>query len=238
MDWHSLIFEWPNAIFTAAIVFWTIYLFIQMISPTGEDISMEHEVDIDHDLDSDHDVDHDADHDSEAESGSSEGLISNFVSFLGVGKCPLGIILMVFGISWGFIGLMSNYVFSSLVIIPGIIYFWPSLATATILGLGFTRFISLRVAKWLPKEGSSAVRVGNLIGKTGTASVEIDSSSGRVRVRDDFGAIHNVYCRTEANEKTISEGESVILLQYLSEATMFIVRRKPDIAKGEVKIFD
>jgi hypothetical protein len=238
MNWHSMIFDWPNAIFAASIVFWTIYLFIQMISPTGEDISMEHEVDIDHDLDFGHDVGHDHDHDSEAESGTGDSLISSFMSFLGVGKCPLGIILMVFGISWGFIGLVSNYVFSSLIIIPKIIYFWPSVATATILGLGFTRFVSVRVAKWLPKEGSSAVKIENLIGKTGTASVEIDALSGRARVRDDFGAIHNVYCRTEASEKAIPESESVILLQYLPEATMFVVRRKPNISEKEMKIFD
>ncbi len=94
----SLIFECENAIFSAAIVFWVIYLFFVMnsgVSDTevGPDISHDMDHDIDHDVD--HDFDHDADHDVEHGVGAHHGIIDNLLSFMGVGRCPLSIILMV-----------------------------------------------------------------------------------------------------------------------------------------------
>ena len=117
----SLVFDWQNAIFTAAIVFWLIYLFFVMhssVSDTeiGPDISHDMDHDIDHDIDHDMDpdLDHDADHDVDHAFSTQHPILDNVLSFLGVGRCPLSIILMVFGISWGFIGLCANSIFSRL----------------------------------------------------------------------------------------------------------------------------
>jgi len=230
----SLIFEWQNAVFSASIVFWLIYLLFVMnfgVSDTevGPDFShdLDHDMDIDHDID--HDMDHDLDHDTDHDLDIHHGVIHDALSFLGVGRCPLSIVLMVLGITWGFIGLCCNGIFSGLKFIPAGLYFWPSVFVATILGLICTRYVSLTVARLLPRTGSSAVSLSSLVGKHGEASFRIDVNSGRARVRDDHGTLHNIYCKTEKGDEPIPENGEIIVVQYIPEDKVFLVKRKPDI---------
>ncbi|MBI4708634.1 MAG: DUF1449 family protein [Candidatus Portnoybacteria bacterium] len=231
MSLHSLIYDWYNAVFFAAIVAWFFYLLFELMHPSGSgaDISAEHDHDFDHDHDIDlgHSYDHDHDHDTDHDIGhAQEGIIQSIFNFMGIGKCPLGIVLMVFGISWGFIGLVSNSIFVGF-FFPPILYFWFSLSIATFFAFSFTRFVSLRVAKIMPKKGTSAIGPESLVGKIGIASVNIDSSSGRATVSDDCGTIHNVYCRTEPEEDIIPEASEIILLFFSQKEDRFVVKRKP-----------
>src|SRR5438309_3909871 len=59
-------------------------------------------VDVDHDID--HDVDHDADHDTQAETPGSAQPSSILIalSWIGLGKVPVSILLMVLAMTWGF----------------------------------------------------------------------------------------------------------------------------------------
>ncbi|MDL1964411.1 MAG: YqiJ family protein [Deltaproteobacteria bacterium] len=216
----SLIFDWQNAVFSASIVFWLVYLFFVMQSGVSE---TEVGPDFSHDLD--HDIDHDVDHDIDV----GHGVIDNVLGFLGVGRCPLSIILLVFGNTWGFIGLCCNGIFSSISFIPAGFYFWPSLFVATILGLFITRYTSLTVAKVLPKQASSAVSLTSLVGKHGEASVQISATGGRAKVRDQHGTLHNIYCRVAEGEKPVHENEEIIVLQYLQAEKVFIVQKKPTL---------
>lgn len=221
----SLIFEWQNAVFAAAIVFWTLYIFVEAINPgAGSDASH----DMDHDVD--HDTDHDHDHDSET-SGLT-GALNNILGFFGIGKCPLGIILMTLGISWGFFGLCSNGILASLRIIPPFLYFWVSLVVATVAGLIFTRLVASRVAKLMPKSGTTAVGLEKLVGRSGEATVEVDEQSGRARVRDEFGTLHNVYCRIEAGDESIRAGEQLLLLQYFPTDKIFLAKKRPVMSRS------
>lgn len=224
----SLIFEWQNAVFVAPIVFWLIYLFCSLDSLGHEtDADLTHE----HDFEHDHDVDQgDGGHEVQDHSSDvSSGMFKSALSFLGIGRCPMSIVLMTFGISWGFIGLVSNQIFTKLYL-PSPIYFWFSVVAATILGSLFTRTISFRVAKWLPKNETTAVGLDSLVGNRGFASVPIDTSYGRARVQDKYGDYHNIDCRISREfSEEIQAGEEIIVLQYLFSDKTFIVGRKPTL---------
>lgn len=220
-----LISTWYNAPFTGAIVFWILYLCVYVIAPTDHDV--DHDMDMDHDLDHDHDVDHDHDHD--VGSGASHGTFHNAITWLGIGRCPLSIILMTLGITWGITGLIMNGVFASKGLSAGL-YFWPSLAIATFVGLFLTRWLSFTLGKWIPKSATSAISVKDLVGSTGKVEVLVDKTGGRAQVLDRFGTTHNVICRAKG-EEVFRPGEEVLLLQFYEggEVSFFFVGKKPSL---------
>lgn len=226
-----LLFEWQNAVFSAALAFWLIYIFLQAVIPThdatgGHDA--DHDVDHDHDVGGGHDHDHDADHDHDHEV-QSVNPIQGLLSFLGVGRCPLSIIAMTFGISWGFFGLCLNGFFSKARFIPPGAYFWFSLAGATFLGLLATRFFAQRVAVLMPRSCTYVSKVEDLIGSVGEVTINIDERGGRARVKDQFNSILNVDCKTRPGEPGIQTGAEIVLLQYLADEKYFLVVEKPTL---------
>jgi hypothetical protein len=212
----SLIFEWQNAIFTASIVFWMIYLFVSLLGGGGH----EH-IDVGHDADSDGDVHHGV-------SANHENESFNLLSYLGIGRCPISIVLMLLGVCWGFIGLVCNGFFDIIKIIPPILYFWASALVALIIALPFTSYTSKLVAKIMPRKGTTAIELDSLVGKTGESSVTIDAKGGRVRVLDGFGTQHNIYCRTGLEEPEIPPNTAVLVLSRMPNG-LFVVKKKPNI---------
>jgi hypothetical protein len=231
----SFIFVWQNAVFSASLAFFLIYIFLQAIVPShdatgGHDA--DHDIggghDHDHDVSGGHDHDHDADHDHDHDAQPVNPM-QGILSYLGVGRCPLSIIVTTFGISWGFFGLCFNGMFADAWYIPKASYFWFSLAGATFLGLLVTRFFAQRIAVWMPKSCSYAVTVEELVGSVGEVTVSIDERSGRTRVMDKYGSPLNVDCKTRPNEPEIPTGRQVILLQYLSDEKYYLVAEKPNL---------
>ncbi|MEW5724060.1 MAG: hypothetical protein AB1896_13200 [Thermodesulfobacteriota bacterium] len=250
----SLFTKWHNAPFTLSIIVWMLYVFLYMFSP-GADQEVDTEADLDqdfdHDLDSD--LDHDLDHDLDAAAGhglpahghgpdldhgldhdfdrSAEvpgpGLWPHLVSFLGLGRCPVSIILMILGISWGFFGLVFNTVFETRIkLLPPWIFFWVSAVLAAVIAVYLTRFSAVRIARWMPRTTTTAVKVSSLVGGFGTASVPIDREGGRARVKDKYGDFHNIYCRVAEGEPGIGMNEEVYVLSKLPGQDIFLVRKR------------
>lgn len=233
MQIMEIVSQWYNAIF--AVIFCTgliyalVYAFLGHGDEIGSDIS--HDAEIDHDVDHDfeHDIEHD--HDSDMEHGAgveNNGILIQALSFLGVGRCPISIIFIVLFMTWGFTGITANAFFLSMKIVPYQIYFWFSLAIATIVSVLVTRYLSMLVAKMIPRTESSAVELSSLVGKYGEAKVSIDRDGGSARVKDQHGTQHIIYCITK-NDKPIGVNNPIIVLQYLSEKEIFVVAKKPEI---------
>jgi hypothetical protein len=221
----SFVFVWQNAVFSASLAFFLIYIFLQAIIPT-HDATGGH--DADHDIGGGHDHDHDADHDHDHDHDTQVvNPVQGLLSFLGIGRCPLSIIVTTFGISWGFFGLCLNGMFAEAWYIPKASYFWFSLVGATFLGLLTTRFFAQRVAVWMPKSCSYASKIEDLVGLAGEVTVGIDERGGRAKVTDNFGAPLNVDCKTRPNEPEIPTGKQIILLQYLPDEKYYLVAEKP-----------
>lgn len=215
----SLVCDWHNAVFTANIVFWIIYLFITLIGGSdGSDVS--HDTDMDGHMFSGHDVHHDVSHDGHP------NLTSNFLNFLGIGRCPMSIVFMIMGISFGFTGLVCNAVFSSLRIIPAGFYFLLSASIALIVSMIVTSTCSRIVAKIMPKKGTTAIELSSLVGRSGESSITIDNKSGRARVPDQYGTLHNIYCRTAGDDLPIPPNTEVLVL-FRDDENIFVVTKKP-----------
>jgi membrane protein implicated in regulation of membrane protease activity len=114
--------------------------------------------------------------------------------------------------------------------LPPWIYFWLSAFLSAVISVFITRFMARRIAKWMPRTISTAVQVSSLVGRFGVASVPIDESGGRARVKDKFGDFHNIYCRTQKGDPEIGMNEEVFVLQKLDDDDLFIVIKKQEVA--------
>jgi len=183
------------------------------------------------DFGGDHDVDPDADHDvsHEAEGQSNGNLvqreyaghaehaghvsgIGQLLSFLGVGKIPLSLALMTLLFTWGIFGFILNVMLvkwlgaSSLV---GLISMPITLVVAMLLTGAFAALI----AKVIPLADSKGQRREDLVGQTGDAIYDIDSTFGMASVRNASGDLFQVPCKAAEGNK-IPKGTRVVLFDY------------------------
>ena len=208
------------------------------------------EIDADADADLDHDLDGDVDHDleagaehelngeahagvetnGEAETGGAHMVGGGrelpfhlgVMSWLGLGRVPLSILLMVLLITWGVIGFIANVILSPLM--P-----WPWLAVLGSLpaaGLGsafITRGVVRVVGRFLPTMETYARRTGELVGTAGEATYDIDHQFGMAHVRDSRGDLFQVACRVYPDDKPIQKGTKVLLVDYDDDQKWFFV---------------
>jgi membrane protein implicated in regulation of membrane protease activity len=215
------------------------------------DIDADTDIDADADADLDHDLDGDVDHDLEAgaehelngeahaaaesngeaqagggsaPAGSARELPFHLgvMSWLGLGRVPLSILLMVLLITWGVIGFIANVILSP--IMP-----WPWMAVlgslpAAALGSAFiTRSVVRLVGHWMPTMETYARRTGELVGSAGEATYDIDHQFGVAHVRDSRGDLFQVPCRVYPDDKPIQKGSKVLLVDYDDDQKMFFV---------------
>ncbi len=203
---------------------------------------VDHDFDggVDHDLDGgiDHDVDGDMDHDLEGDADGDAHLETNgggssaavhelplhlsAMSWLGLGRVPLSILLMVLLITWGVIGFIANVILMP--VMP-----WPwmsvlgSLPAAAIGSLFITRNVVRLVARWMPTMETYARRTGELVGTAGEAIYDINQEFGMASVRDSRGDLFQVACRVYPDDKPIGKGAKVLLVDYNDDQKWFFV---------------
>lgn len=248
----ELMLAWWNLLYIVPFLLALLYLAVYAVSGVtfGEgdfemagDLHADLHADIDHDLDAglDHDVDGDMDHDLDGDAdadadgdahletpgGSAGGghdlpLHLSAMSWLGLGRVPLSILIMVLFITWGVIGFITNVILSP--IMP-----WPwmsvlgSLPAAAIGSLFITRGVVRLVGRWMPTMETYARRTGELVGTAGEAMYDINQEFGMVTVRDSRGDLFQVSCRVYPDGTLISKGTKVLLVDYDEEQKCFFV---------------
>jgi hypothetical protein len=199
------------------------------------DLSVDHSIDhdLDHDLghDVDHDVDHDMDHDADHDVDhdvSHGGMPSGFsiLAFIGVGKAPLLVVMLIFLMTIGFLGWVFNG------IAQGVLGFFPGLMLlgtgigSVFAGAVITSRITGLIGRALPPISTTATRAQALVGKPGkVTSPFVDNRYGLVHLRDDGGTLISVFVITEDKEP-IARGEEVILLSYDTAQRRYLVTRR------------
>lgn len=211
----------------------------------NHDLDLDHDVDLDHDLDLDHDVDldHNMDLDHEvdvaghldhevavhagagAEVDHAAPSIAGILAFLGVGKAPLlVVILMLFGLI-GLIGLALNGGVHS------ILGFYPGWMFTLVLPISFSAggVISSRIARLIgeviPPISTTASRAQALVGMRGTViSPFVDQKYGQVHLRNEGGTLITIFAVT-ASEDPIRRGEEVVLVSYDPSQKFYLVTR-------------
>lgn len=237
------VLQWFNILFLLPLAMALIYLGVYAVSGwTFGDAEIDHdfdhdvdvdanvEADINHDIEAEHDVDVEADSDVESEGSgaptavgttSSEGILS----WLGVGRVPLSLILMLLLMSFGVIGFIANQVAHDFVRDGAIIFI--SLPIAIAGSAAMTRVTTRLLNRFMPMNETYAEHKKELLGLNGEALFAIDDQFGLAAVRDRRGNRHQVPCRVDRGRPAIEKGTAVTLVGYSAQQQVFTVI--PDI---------
>ncbi len=236
LAWWNLLFIVP---FLLALLYLAVYAFSGLTFGEGEmEFGGDLHAEIDHDLDGglDHDADGDLDHDAEADAavapaggGDATDAIShvlplhlNALSWLGLGRVPLSILLMVLLITWGVIGFITNVMLVPLMARPWMAVL-GSLPAAAIGSVAITRVVVRLVGRWMPTMETYARRTKELVGTAGEAMYDINQQFGLATVRDSGGELFQVPCRVYPDDKPIAKGTKVLLVDYNEDQQWFFV---------------
>ncbi|NQT87554.1 DUF1449 family protein, partial [bacterium] len=176
---------------------------VDMHVDIGHDVHFGHDVDVDHDVgDMDHDV------------SVEPSFFEEALSFFGIGRLPLSIILMTFLLTFAIVGWAVNLLLKD--VLGGPAFFFPiSLAAAIFCGLSGTKLLAGTLGKYLRPIESAATSRRTLEGKIATAALPVTAEFGQALVRDDHGSLHKVVCRVEPGAETIPKGQTVLLVNYV-----------------------
>jgi len=215
-DVWLFITAWYNLPFTLALLAFLGLSFLQLI---GFDQDPEADVDLDYDADVDVDMEADIETDVDDLLGWAE-----LLQFLGVGRIPVTMVLLLFlgglGISgWVLNGLVLN-IFSSYpnrAIIP--------ISVASIfIGVWVTSRTARFVGRVVPTFSTTATPVKRLVSRKGwISSPQIDESYGQVKVRDAGGTLITVFAIVDPGHPSLAYGTEVFLVEYDSARKLFIV---------------
>lgn len=137
----------------------------------------------------------------------------DLLGWLGFGKLPLLMLLVIFLASFGAIGLIGQQACHDLT--GGLLSAWIAIPAALAAALPFTGFSARVLARILPRDYTTAVSLDVLVGEvarivTGRA---IQGSPARARVEDQYGQAHYVMVEPNSPDQIFEEGEAVLLVR-------------------------
>ena len=191
------------------------------------DTDFDADADLDADADADLDGDTDLDQDGDFHLDRGDGLSAlSLFAFIGVGKAPLFVVLIVLFGSMGILGWVLNN------LVETVFNSYPALALAPVglLSLLGSGLVSSRVTRFigqmLPPVSTTATRAEALVGRRGTVlSPSIDKTYGLVRLRDQGGTSINVFAIV-ADEDAIDRDSEVLLVDYDPTNKRYTVTRR------------
>jgi membrane protein implicated in regulation of membrane protease activity len=139
---------------------------------------------------------------------------------LGLGRVPLGVLLMLLLLLFGGAGLLLYPAFSALMGAGlGLAGAWLIAAIASLLG---TRVLGRAFVRLLPSVESYASTKPELVGQIGTVVVRVSPTDVVVRVRDRGGAELRV--RGVFSGQAAAIGKEVLILEYERERDLYRVQ--------------
>ena len=175
----------------------------------------------------DHDVGHDVHHGVDHEADASPTFSSLFMSFLGVGKAPLSILLEVMLVSFGLIGMLVNAIAHDLLADYGMIAFPVALSSAIFGSMAVTHLVAKVFVKVAPANIPTSRKSGEFVGSTGFAATSITHVIGQVNItsteKNAPTALINV-CSDPEWPTEIPRGTEVQLLSYDNSKSLYLVR--------------
>jgi len=227
-DLTSFLFAWYNLPFTILLIACIVLAIFQLMGLGGDhdsegEAGVDHDADLDHDadvdqdtdLDEDADVDHDIDHDVSHDTGADGGTSAlNVLAFIGLGKAPLLVVLLILFGSIGILGwLFNSFLSRTFGTYPGIAFVAVlpiSVAIGVLISSRSARFIG----RALPPISTTATRAQALVGRRGTViSPFVDTEYGMAHLRDDGGTLLNVFAVIKDGEP-IKRGSEITLVAY------------------------
>ncbi|NQY12523.1 MAG: YqiJ family protein [Henriciella sp.] len=155
------------------------------------------------------------------------GPLSQFLSWLCVGKVPVLILLAAFLLGFGLSGLIIQEVSQGLL---GI-YIWPILVAipALIVALPTTRYLGLSIAKIMPKEETDAVSRNAFIGAVATI-IRGEAEQGKpaeAKLRDVNGTTHYILVEPDQSGLKFAQGNEVLLVKKSGSIFQAVINTNP-----------
>ncbi|URW76065.1 YqiJ family protein [Sphingomonas donggukensis] len=140
-------------------------------------------------------------------------LDGDLLAWLGVGRLPLLMLLVVFLASFGIIGLIGQQASHDWL---GVLQpLWIAAPVAAIAALPVTGLAARLLARILPSDFTTAVPIEDMVGRGATIVVgrAEQGSPARARVTDQFGQAHYVMVEPDTPDQVFEEGEAVLLVR-------------------------
>lgn len=142
---------------------------------------------------------------------SGDFSVGKALSFVGFGKVPTLLVIMVFLVSFGLIGIGLQAAVSS--VFGGYAPTWGAVSAAMLPSLAVTGRASALLARVLPNVQTSAVSEASFVGRGatvtyGTASFTLPAAA---EVVDHHGKLHHVQVKSDADGEILLEGQVVFI---------------------------
>ena len=136
----------------------------------------------------------------------------DLLAWLGIGRVPLLMVLVVFLAAFGLAGLALQQLAASLLGAP--VSPWLAAAGALAAALPLTGLGARGLARIMPQDETTAVGLDELVGKRGTIMLGTArrGSPAQARVRDVHGQTHYVMVEPHDENHPFAEGETILLV--------------------------
>ncbi|MEH6662995.1 MAG: YqiJ family protein [Parasphingorhabdus sp.] len=187
-----------NIVFAAALVLMVALGLLQLIGFGGFDSDMDMDADVD-----------------------GAGVADGLLSFLGWGRLPFMILLVLFLMIFGLTGFAGQQFVQSLT--GGLLSPFLAVTGALLVALPLTGLLSKPLAKILPGDETTAVSIDDLTGRRATIDIGTARPGypARAKVKDRHGHGHALMVEPDNEDGIFVTGEEVLL-----------VRREGDIFKA------
>jgi hypothetical protein len=135
------------------------------------------------------------------------------LDWLGVGRVPLLMLIVVFLALFALIGLILQQAAAGLT--GAYLRPWLAAAATGVVAVPITGIAARGLARIIPRDETTAVSLDSLIGKRGTITIGTArrGSPAQARVRDVHGQSHYVMVEPQNEEHAIAQGETVLLVR-------------------------
>jgi hypothetical protein len=161
----------------------------------------------------------------------SAGPLSQFLSWLCVGKVPVLILLAAFLLGFGLTGLTIQET------VQGVLgfYLWPILVAvpAFMVALPTTRYLGLSIAKVMPKEETDAVSRNAFIGAVATV-IRGEAELGKpaeAKLRDVNGTTHYILVEPDQTGLKFEQGNEVLLVKKSGSIFQAVINTNPVLSR-------
>jgi len=204
--------SWYSIGFVAVFVLGVVLLLIGLLGLGGDS-------DVSHDV-SGHDVG-EAAHDGDGNHGAHSALLD----FLGIGRCPLSIVLMVLCFLFA-LGGIATVIILRMFYVPGLVVGAVAYPVATVFSFMMSGAVARLIGRIMPTSETYVESESHHIGSLGKAIYGFDNGQGFVQIRDRSGTIHEVKA-TSPDDETIAAGAAVLVLDYDEGNRTFRVQLAP-----------
>lgn len=150
------------------------------------------------------------------------GIFSICLGWLNVGKVPLlALLIMILALFSAFGFAIQSIAFTVLSPLPG----WTASLVSLALALPATRWLSLAIAKIIPRDETYAMQKGDLIGRTGIISLGPvqKGSVARLKIQDQWGNWHFPRVAPAKAGDVIPQGIAVLVVDR-SKNELLVIR--------------